>query len=95
MTCLGDEALDVQKRLPLSTQDRLGLSKMIDAIESFCIGESNEVFESYTFQYRNQQLGESIDAYFTELIQIARKCYVQDDDRGTIRHRLVIGIADD
>ena len=94
MTCIGDEALDVLEGLPLSTEDRLDLSKIINAMETFCIGERNEVFESYTFHKRNQKLGESIDAYFTELKQMARKCDFQDEDR-MIRDRLVIGIADD
>ena len=49
MTCIGDEALDVLEGLPLSTEDRLDLSKIINAMETFCIGERNEVFESYTF----------------------------------------------
>ena len=43
-------------------------------MESFCIGERNKVFESYVFHKRNQSLGVSIDAYFTKLKQIARKC---------------------
>ena len=94
MTCIGDEALDVLEGLPLSTEDRLDLSKIINAMETFCIGERNEVFESYTFHQRNQKLGESIDAYFTELKQMARKCDFQDEDR-MIRDRLVIGIAED
>ena len=94
MTCIGDEALDVPEGFPLSTEDRLDLSKIINAMETFCIGERNEVFESYTFHKRNQKLGESIDACFTELKQIARKCDFQDEDR-MIRDRLVIGIAED
>ena len=45
------------------------------------------------FYKRNQKLGESIDAYFSELKQIARKCDFQDGDR-MVRDRLVIGIGD-
>ena len=60
------------KVLPLSTEDRLDLSKIINAMETFCIGERNEVFESYTFHKRNQKLGEIIDAYFTDLNQMAK-----------------------
>ena len=34
MTCIGDEALDVLEGLPLSTEDRLDLSKIINAMET-------------------------------------------------------------
>ena len=62
MTCIGDEALDVLGGLRLSTEDRLVLFKRINAMETFCIGERYEVFESYTFHKRNKKQGESIDA---------------------------------
>ncbi|GFR65841.1 Pol polyprotein [Elysia marginata] len=81
MTCKGDEALDIIEGLPLTD-----LSSIIIALEFFCIGERNEVFESYTFHKRYQKTGESIDTYYKE--------QKHDEDR-MIRDRLVIGIVDD
>ena len=78
MTCIGAEALDILEGFPLSTEDRLYLSKVINAKESSCIGETNEVFGSYTYNKRNQKLEERIDDYFTELKEINRKCYFHD-----------------
>ena len=74
MTCIGDEGLDVLEGFRMSDEDSQDLDQIIGAFETFCVGELNEVFQSYNFHLRTQKEGESVDAYVTDLRQLAKKC---------------------
>lgn len=53
-------------------EDKNDLTKIIEKFDQFTIGELNETFERYTFNSRNQEESESIDAYVTALRTLAK-----------------------
>lgn len=62
--CIGPEALKIYNGLPFSTPEEKGmLTNIITKFEQFTIGETNETYERYIFNIRNQKQDESIDAY--------------------------------
>ena len=64
-------------------------------MRTLTIGELNETFERYTFNSRNQQENESIDAYVTALRTLTKTCNFCDCMRDSIiRDRIVLGIQD-
>ena len=76
--------------------DRQVLSKVVGTFEEFCIGETNETYERFIFNRRNQEENESIDQYVTILQKFAQTCNfcgcLQDS---LIRDQLVLGIRDE
>ena len=74
-------------------------SKDLDAVitkfDEFCIGETNETYECFNFNSRQQKEGETVDQYMTALRTLAQTCgfcnCLQDS---LLRDRLVLGIAD-
>ena len=76
----------------MSDEDSQNLDHIILAFETFCVGEVNEVFQSYNFHQRSQKERESFDAI--DLRELARKCNFAEED-GMIRDRVVIGLRDD
>ena len=76
--------------------DRQVLSKVIEKVEEFCIGETNETYERFIFNRRGQEENESIDQYVTVLRKLAQTynfCNCLHDS--LIRDRLVLGIRDE
>ena len=75
LTCIGPDALDVFDGFHFETPEQ---AKDIDVIltkfEQYCIGERNEMFECYSFNKRDQNQNESIDAYVTCLRTLAKTC---------------------
>ena len=94
MICIGDEGLDVLEGFRMSDVDSQDLDHIFRAFEKFCVGEVNEVFQSYNFHQRSHKEGESVGAYVTDFRQLARKCNFAEEDR-MIRDRVVIGLRDD
>lgn len=68
LTCLGAEALSVYDGLKFeSEEDRKDIIKVLQVLEDFCIGQTNVIYERYTFNKREQEVNETIDSYVAAL----------------------------
>jgi len=94
--CIGVDALKIFNGFQFDRpEDKNDLTKIIEKFDQFTIGELNETFERYTFNSRNQEDNESIDAYVTALRTLAKTCNFCDCMHDSIiRDRIVLGIKD-
>ena len=67
---------------------------MLDKFEELCVGKTNETFERYKFNIRNQETGESIDMYVTELRKLAKTCNYGALEESLIRDIVLLGVPD-
>ena len=76
--------------------DRNILSKIVEKFEEFCIGETNETYERFMFNRRNQEENESIEQYVTAIRKLAQTCnyFCNSLSDSLIRDRFVLGIRD-
>ena len=94
LTCIGDEALEVYDGFAIDkTTETLDI--ILSKFEEFCVGEPNEIYETYVFHLRQQQSDEKVDAYLAELRKLAKTCNFGAMEERMIRDRMVIGIIDD
>ena len=92
---IGPEAVKTYNGFDLSQEDRHNLDAIIIAFDRYAIGETNETFEPYLFNKREQQEGESIDQYAAELRILAQSCnFCNCLHDSLIRDRIVLGIKD-
>ena len=73
--------------------DRKKLDAVMTKFEDLCIGQTNETYERYVFNSRNQEEGESIDKCVNALRTLAQSynfCSCLHDS--LVRDRLVLGI---
>ena len=64
VTCIGPDALDIHNGLPFQNDEEKGdMNKILELWNSYCIGETNIIYERYKFNNRNQDLNESIETY--------------------------------
>jgi uncharacterized protein YerC len=94
--CIGSDAYDIYTTLEFESEDdREKPDKLIEAFERHCIGEVNEIYERYVFNKRQQQPGESFDAFLGDLRRLMKTCGYGTVEESTIRDRIVLGIRDD
>lgn len=92
---IGPEAVKIYNSFDLSDENRKKLSEIIKGFDNFAIGETNETYERYVFNSRDQKEGEPIDAYVGELRTLAQSCNFCTCLNDTlIRDRIVLGIRD-
>ena len=91
---MGKDALRVYDGLELTDAQRVDVKEILDAFEQFCLGETNETYERWIFNNRNQHDTESIDAYVGELRLLAKTCDFGTLEDSLIRDRIVCGITD-
>ena len=72
------------------------ISQVLKKFDEFCTPRTQVKYERYRFNNRNQEPGENISTYLTELRTIAKNCAhdtITPDE--ILRDRLVLGIRDD
>ena len=95
LTCIGSDALDVYDGLDFESEEqKTDIDIVIQKLQSYCIGETNEIYERYRFNKRDQELNESVDAYVTALRTLAKTCNFGALEDSLIRDRIVIGVKD-
>ena len=64
LNCLGTDALHVYNGLSFTTEeDKKKLSKIMEKLDKFVIGQVNQTYERYVFNSRDQEADESIDSW--------------------------------
>ena len=94
ITCMGKDALHVYDGLELTDAQRVDNEYILDAFKKFCLGETNETYEQWIFNNRNQCDTESIDPYVGELRLLAKTCNFGTLEDYLICDRIVCGITD-
>ena len=95
ITCIGSEALEVSNGLPFEAEeDKRVMSKVLELTERHCIGQINVIYKRYCFNNRNQESGESFDAYLTALRTLTKTCNFGPLTDELIHDRIVCGIRD-
>ena len=75
-------------------KEKTNIGKVLDLLEKYFIGETNEAYERYLFNKREQESGESFDAYFTNLWSLAKTCNLGELGDNLMHDGIVIGIQD-
>ena len=91
---IGTEGLKIYNgfQFKIETDPRI-LQKVLEKVDEFTLGQTNEMYERYVFNSRNQEEQESIDTYVTVLRNLAKSCNFCDCMRDSlIRDRIVLGV---
>jgi len=67
---------------------------VLQKLQRYCIGETNELCERYRFNKKDQEPNESLDASVTALRTLAKTCSFGVLENSLIRDRIVIGVRD-
>ena len=91
LNVIGRDALDMWE----SEGDNFKIAKVLEKFEERCVPARNEILERDNFFKRDQNKGESLDAYITTLLKLSETCAFGELRESLVRDRLVYGIRDD
>ncbi|CAB4018506.1 Retrovirus-related Pol poly from transposon, partial [Paramuricea clavata] len=95
LTCIGPDALDILEGLDFEEESqRNNIDIVMKKLEEYCVGETNEIYERYCFNKRDQEIYETVELYVTVLRKLAKTCNFGTLENSLIRDRLVVGIRD-
>ena len=87
--------MDIYDGLPFANEEeKTNVDKVIELLEAYFIGETNEIYEAYVFNQKVQEVGESFDSFLTTLRSLAKTCNFGSMLDRMIRDRVVVGIRD-
>ena len=88
---LGAEGLTIFNGLELD--DSATVDQIISAMDTHFIGKTNEIYERFVFNKRDQKEGESFDDYINCLRQLIKTCnFSHEIADSLLRDRIVLGI---
>ena len=92
----GTEALEVYNTFTWeSDDDKSKVDKITEKFDGYCNPRKNVTWERHKFNTRNQQVGESIDQYMTDLKTKAQTCEFSNLKDSLICDRIICGIICD
>ena len=92
----GTEALEVYNTFTWENDDdKSKVNKITEKFEEYCNPRKNVTWKRHKFNTRNQQQGETIDQYATDLKTKAQTCEFAELKDSLIRDRVVCGIICD
>ncbi|XP_033731751.1 uncharacterized protein K02A2.6-like [Pecten maximus] len=95
LTCIGPDALEIFEGFEFADDNESkNLDVVIGKFNTFCIGKTNEIYERYLFNRREQEQSENIDTYVSALRKLAKTCNYGTLEDNLIRDRIVIGVRD-
>ena len=95
LTCIGADALEIFDGFVFENEhDADDIDNVIVKFEHFCVGKTNETYERYCFNKRDQEQGENIDTYVAALRTLVKTCNYGTLEESLIRDRIVIGIRE-
>ena len=93
---IGTEAVKIYNSFDMTEENRRKLSEIMKEFDRYAVGETNETYERYVFNSRNQKEDENIDKYVAELRTLAQSCgFCKCLTDSLIRDRIVLGIRND
>ena len=95
MTIIGNDAVEICDGFKFqSDDDKNDIIKVLEKLELFCVGETNESYERYVFNHRGQSPGEHFDTFLSNLRTLAKTCNFGTLEDSLIRDRIIIGVPD-
>ena len=92
----GEEALEIYNTFAWDHEgDENKVNTIMAKFEAYCYPRKNVTWERHVFNTRNQQIGETIDQYVTDLKTKAKTCEFGTLTDSLIRDRIVCGIIND
>ena len=97
LSVIGEDATKAFDAFELGeTEDDSKIENVLAKFDEYCEPRTQVIYECYRFNNRNQEPGESIASYLTELRTIAKNCQHESITPDEIlRERIVLGIRDD
>jgi hypothetical protein len=94
LNALGPESLDIFNTFEVD-DSKATLTEVLQQFEKYCIPKTNQVYERFKFFERKQKENEPVDAFVTDLKNLAKNCAFHLEERDKlVRDMLVFGTQD-
>lgn len=92
LNLIGQDAIDVFDTFDLTAEQKKSYDEVLKAFDTFCKPKTNELYERYIFNKRDQKEGESFDSFLMDIKRLARTCEYKETEEMMLRDRIVFGI---
>lgn len=93
LNCVGEQAQELYFNT-LKKGDAQKYEDVLEAFDEYFQPKQNEVINSYNFNKRSQDQGETFDNFYTDLRKLMKNCMYGSMEDRILRDRIVIGVQD-
>ena len=90
---IGDNALKIYNGFTFPNEENITVADIIAKFDTFAVGETNETYERFLFNKRNQLDCESFETFLAAIRSLVKTCnYCENCIDSILRDRIVLGI---
>ena len=89
LNLIGDEGENIYSTFTFQNRETETLNVVIKKFDSYCLSQTNEVFERFKVFSCSKKDGQDINAYVMKLRTLAAPCNFGDQETSLIRDRIV------
>lgn len=93
LNCIGHEAQELYFNI-LKNDEKCKLEDLLNIFDEYFKPKQNEVINSFNFNKRNQEDGETFDEFYSSLRKLSENCNFDVQKDRMLRDRIVIGVRD-
>ncbi|XP_063387033.1 uncharacterized protein LOC134673008 [Cydia fagiglandana] len=93
INCVGHEAQELYFNV-LKVEDKDKLEEVIEVFDDYFKPKQNEIINRFNLNKRNQEEGETFDAFYTAIRKVAENCNYGDQKEKMLRDKIVIGVRE-
>lgn len=93
INCVGHEAQELYFNV-LKVEGKDKLEEVIEVFDDYFKPKQNEIINRYNLNKRNQEEGETFDAFYTAIRKLAENCNFGDQKEKILRDKIVIGVRE-
>lgn len=94
LNCIGVEAQDLYINILKKDEGTQKYDQVLKAFDDYFTPKQNEVINTFNFNNRNQEEGESFDNFYSNIKKLVKNCNFKDFEDRMLRDRIVMGIKD-
>ncbi|KAL0809559.1 hypothetical protein ABMA28_011092 [Loxostege sticticalis] len=94
LNCIGEDGQNLYYNILKKTDETPKYEDLLKEFDNYFEPKQNEIINTFNFNRRNQEEGESFDSFYSEIRKLIKSCIYQEQENRMLRDRIVMGIRD-
>lgn len=94
LNCIGEDGQNIYFNILKKSEETPKFEDLLKEFDNYFEPKQNVIINTYNFNSRNQEDGETFDSFYAEIRKLVKCCNYEDQENRMLRDKIVMGIRD-